>query len=84
MLNHTVLVLVGDYLIPTFDIFKFRHDSKGFWSFSICGLVFFVLNSLLGIAKQWSREKFAILTLKPRSRVRILRHRTWAFLRYLS
>ena len=40
--------------------------------FSIFGLVFFVLNSLLGIARQWSREKFAILTLKPRSHVRIL------------
>ena len=40
--------------------------------FSIFGLVFFVLNPLLGIARQWSREKFAILTLKPRSHVRIL------------
>ena len=30
--------------------------------FSIFGLVFFVLKSLLGIARQWSREKFAILT----------------------
>ena len=27
--------------------------------FSIFGLVFFVLNSLLGIARQWSRNKFA-------------------------
>ena len=33
--------------------------------FSIFGLVFFVLKSLLGIARQWSCEKFAILTLKP-------------------
>ena len=33
--------------------------------FSIFGLVFFVLKSLLGIARQWSHEKFAILTLKP-------------------
>ena len=32
--------------------------------FSIFGLDFFVLKSLLGIARQWSREKFAILTLK--------------------
>ena len=40
--------------------------------FSIFSLVFFVLKSLLGIARQWSREKFAILTLKPRSHVRIL------------
>ena len=36
--------------------------------FSIFGLVFFVLKSLLGIAGQWSRKKkIAILTLKPRS-----------------
>ena len=40
--------------------------------FSTFGLVFFVLNSLLGIVRQWSLEKFAILTLKPRSHVRIL------------
>ena len=46
--------------------------------FSIFGLVFFVLKSLLGIARQWSREKFAILSLKPRSHVRILKYRTWA------
>ena len=39
--------------------------------FSIFGLVFFVRKSLLGIARQWSLEKFAILTLKPRSHVRI-------------
>ena len=38
--------------------------------FSIFVLVFFVLKSLLGTARQWSREKFAILTLKPRSHVR--------------
>ena len=46
--------------------------------FSIFGLVFFVLKSLLGIARQWSREKFAILTLKPWSHVRILIYRRWA------
>ena len=40
--------------------------------FSIFGLVFFVLNFLLGIARQLSREQFAILTLKPRIHVRIL------------
>ena len=33
--------------------------------FSIVGLVFFGLKSLLGTARQWSHEKFAILTLKP-------------------
>ena len=35
------------------------------------GLVFFVLKSLLGFARQWSHEKIAILSLKPRSHVRI-------------
>ena len=41
--------------------------------FSIFGLVFFVLKSLLGIARQQSCKKFAILTLKPVwSHVRIL------------
>ena len=33
--------------------------------FSLFGLVFFVFKSLLGIARQWSREKKDILTLKP-------------------
>ena len=46
--------------------------------FSILGLVFFLLKSLLGIARQWSRKKIAILTLQPRSYVRILIYRTWA------
>ena len=27
---------------------------------SVLGLAFFVLKSLMGIARQWSREKFAI------------------------
>ena len=30
------------------------------------------------IARQWSREKFAILTLKPQRHVRILIYRKWA------
>ena len=34
-------------------------------NFSVLGLVFFVLKSLMGIARQWSCKKFAILTLKP-------------------
>ena len=38
---------------------------------------FLVLKSLLGIASQWSLEKFAILTLEPQIHVRILIHRTW-------
>ena len=33
-----------------------------------------MLKSLLGNAIQWSREKFAIVSLKPRSHVRILLH----------
>ena len=46
--------------------------------FSIFGFVFFVRKSLLGIASQQSRKKFAILSPKPRSRVRILIYRTRA------
>ena len=57
--------------MPTFDIFL---KTLTFGHFSIFGLVFFVLKSLLGIARQWSREKFAIVSLKPRSHVRILLH----------
>ena len=45
------------------------------------GLVLIVLKSLLETARQCSREKFAILSLKPRSHVTILIHRTWTFLR---
>ena len=41
--------------------------------FSQFCLVFFVLKTLLGIARQWSKEKFATLTLKPRSHVGIFR-----------
>ena len=48
--------------------------------FSTFGLVFFVLKSLLGIARQWSREKFAILILKPRSHVRIVIYRKWSII----
>ena len=46
--------------------------------FSIFDLVFFVLKSLPGIARQWSGKKIAILTLKPRRHVRILIYRPWA------
>ena len=42
------------------------------------GLVLIVLKSLLETARQCSREEFAILSLKPRSHVTILIHRTWA------
>ena len=44
---------------------------------SIFGVVFFVSKSLLGIERQEKLEKFAILTRKPRSHVRILIYRTW-------
>ena len=46
--------------------------------FSIFGLVFYVLKSLIGIVREQRREKFAILSLKSRSHVRILIYRTWA------
>ena len=44
---------------------------------SIFGVAFFVSKSLLGIEGQRKLEKFAILTRKPRSHVRILIYRTW-------
>ena len=40
--------------------------------FSVFGLVFFVLKTLLGIARQWSHEKIAILSLNPQSHDRTL------------
>ena len=43
----------------------------------IFGVVFFVSKSPLGIDRQKKLEKFAILTGKPRSHVRILIYRTW-------
>ena len=52
--------------------------------FSVFGLVFFVLESLLGIARQWSREKFAILSLKPRSHVKRYIYQTLAVTSYLT
>ena len=39
---------------------------------SIIGLVFFALKPLLRISRQWSREQFASLSLKPLSHVKIL------------
>ena len=42
----------------------------------IFGWAFFVRKSLLGIARQWSREKFAILSPEPRIHDRILFFRT--------
>ena len=52
--------------------------------FSIFGLFFFALKSLLGITKHWICEKFAILSLKPQSRVRSLIYQTWAIKQSLS
>ena len=46
--------------------------------FTVFGLVFFELKSFLRIVRQWSRKKFAILTLKPRSHVKILMYWAWA------
>ena len=51
------------------DISKLYMTPRLSGHFSLSGLVSFVLNSLLGIARQRSREKFAILNLKPRSHV---------------
>ena len=39
--------------------------------------VFVPLKTLLGIARQWSREKFSISTLKPPSLLEILIYRMW-------
>ena len=44
---------------------------------SIFGVVFFVSKALLGLERQKKREKFAILTRKPRSFALILAFRTW-------
>ena len=52
--------------------------------FSIFGLVFFVPNSLLGIARQWSREKFVILTLSLGVILEFLIYGTWAILLHIS
>ena len=62
------------------DILKcvFYHDSEAFWSFICICFASFVPKSPLGIARQWSREKFAISTLKPRSHVSVLIYQTWA------
>ena len=48
---------------------------------SIFGVVFFVFKSLLGIERQRKLRRFTILTLQPRSHVRILIYRTWPIVR---
>ena len=52
---------------PTVRSIKILTWLRGFRSFFFVCLAFFVLKSFLGIARQWSLEKFAILTLKPRA-----------------
>ena len=54
---------------PMFDILNSNATPRLSGHFSIFGLVFFVFKSILGIVRQWSRERFAILTLKPWSHV---------------
>jgi len=66
---------------PTFDILNCNVTPRLSGPFSIFGLVFFVLKSLLGIARQWSWKKLTILSLKSRSHVRILKYRTWAIIK---
>ena len=53
---------------------------EAFWSFFFIWLAVLCAQSLSGIARQWSRKKFAILTLKPRSHVYsiLIHRRTWA------
>ena len=63
---------------PTFDIIYSNMTTRLSGHFLYLVWFFFVLKSLLAIATQWSSEKFAILTLKPRSHVKILIYRTWA------
>ena len=45
--------------------------------FFIFGLVFFVLKTLLGIARQWRHENFAIFSLKPQGHDRTLVYQMW-------
>ena len=45
--------------------------------FFIFGLVSFVLKTLLGIARQWTHEKFVIFFLKPQSHDRTLVYQIW-------
>ena len=52
--------------------------SEALWSFFYILDFFPVLKPLVGVARQWSLEKFAILALKPRSHVRILKYQRWA------
>ena len=71
-----LLILYVTSILPYVWIAHVRYyqnsDSEAFWSFCYIwfGLVFFVLKSPLGIARQW--------TLKPWSHVWILIYWTWA------
>jgi len=64
-IEHTIAHTRYNYQVPNMTSRLSSH-------FSIFDLVFFVFKSLLRIARQWSHVKFAILTLKPRSHVRII------------
>ena len=57
---------------------KFEHDSEAFWSFFWTWFGFLCAQVSSGYFETKSREKFSILSLKPRSHVRILIYRTWA------
>ena len=48
-----------------FDILKFEHDSEAFWSYFYILFDFLCVPMPSRIARQWSREKFAILSPKP-------------------
>ena len=58
---------------PSPKIKEARHKGVQYPMFDV-GFLF----ALLRIARRWSLEKFATLTLKPRSHVRILIYQKWA------
>ena len=54
------------------------------YTFSISIYQYKYISVYLGIARQWSREKSAILTLNPRSHAKILIYPTWAIMQILK
>ena len=76
--------IIGSYQLlnsPRLIYYFSNMTSRLSGNISVFGLVLIVLKSLLETARQCSLEKFAILSLKPRSHVTILIHRTWVTLR---
>ena len=76
--------IIGSYQVlnsPRLIHYFSNMTSRPSGNISVFGLVLIVLKSLLGTARQCSREKFTILSLKPRSHVTFLIHRKWAILR---